>query len=138
MALELTIVTPAGEVLREDVDRVFLPGSEGEFGVLAGHERFLTPLRIGEVQIVVGGRTRHAAISEGFADVGPDEVVALVDAGELAEEIDVPRAEAARDRARAALEELPPGEREERSYRMQELALQRALVRLQVAGKAAR
>jgi len=135
MALELTIVTPEGEVFREAVDRVFLPGSEGEFGVLEGHERFLTPLRIGEVQIVAGGRTRHAAISEGFADVGPTEVVALVDAGELAEEIDVSRAEAARDRAREAIDETAPGEREARSFRAQELALQRALVRLQVASK---
>lgn len=138
MALELTIVTPEGEVLREEVERVVLPGSEGEFGVLEGHERFLTPLHIGAVQIQAGGRTRHAAISQGFADVGPKEVVVLVDAGELAEEIDVARAEAARDRARKAIDEMAPGEREERSYRMQEFALQRALVRIQVAGRGSR
>jgi len=137
MPVELTIVTPEGEVFREAVERVLFPGSEGEFGVLEGHERFLTPLAIGEVEILQGGTTRFAAISGGFADVGGEHVVALVDTCELADRIDVPRAEAARDRARAELDKLPPSHSEERSFRMQEQALQRALVRLQAARKAA-
>jgi F-type H+-transporting ATPase subunit epsilon len=135
MPFELDIVTPEGEVFSEPVDRVVLPGSEGEFGVLAGHERFLTPLKVGAVEILQAGRTRYAAISGGFADVGGDRVVAMVDACELAEEIDVARAEAARDRARKELDKLSPSLSEEHSYRLQEAALQRALVRLQVAGR---
>jgi len=138
MSFELVIVTPEGEVFRDAVDRAVFPGSEGEFGVLEGHERFLTPLRIGELQITRGGAIRLAAISCGFADVAGDQVVAMVDTCELAEDIDVPRAEAARDRARAELEKLSPNDAEEHSYKMQEHALHRALVRLQVAGKKAR
>jgi len=138
MALELNIVTPEGEVFEEAVDRVVFPGTEGEFGVLEGHERFLTPLGIGVVEILQGGRTRRAAIAGGFADVGAERVVAMVDTCELAEEIDVSRAEAARARARAELDKLSPSQAEEHSYKMQEAALQRALVRLQAAGKSAR
>ena len=66
MPLELTIVTPSGPAYRGDVDSVVLPGSEGEFGVLPGHERFLTPLRTGEVQIKSGGQTIYAAVSDGL------------------------------------------------------------------------
>lgn len=138
MPLHLTIVTPEGEVWNGEVDRVVFPGVEGEFGVLQGHERFLTPLKIGEVASVYNGETRFAAMSGGFADVGPDGVVAMVETCELAEEIDVPRAEAARDRAKAELDQGSPNRDEEHSFRMQEQALQRALVRLQAAGKAGR
>jgi len=138
MPLELDIVTPEGRVFSEAVDRVVFPGTEGEFGVLAGHERFLTPLEVGAVEILQGGRTRYAAIAGGFADVGGSQVVALVDACELAEDIDVARAEAARARARAELDKLSPSQSEDTSYRIQEAALQRALVRLQVASKGGR
>lgn len=133
--MQLTIVTPEGEAFSQPVDRVVFPGSEGEFGVLDGHERFLTPLDIGAIEIRSGGRTHYAATSGGFADVGGEHVVALVDTCELAEEIDLPRAEAARDRARDALGKLPPNEREVASYQVQERALQRAIIRIQVASK---
>ena len=132
--LRLTIVTPEGEVYDGPVERVVFPGSEGEFGVLEGHERFLSPLRIGEVSVTRSGETLYAATSGGFADVSPDRAVAMVETCELAEDIDVARAEAARDRARAELDKLSPGDAEQRSYRVQEQALQRALVRLQAAG----
>jgi len=138
MSIRLTIVTPEGEVYDGPVERVVFPGSEGEFGVLEGHERFLTPLRIGEVSAIHDGETRYAAMSGGFADVGPDRVVAMVETCELAEDIDVARAEAARDRARAELDKLSPGAAEERSYRLQQQALQRALIRLQAAGRSSR
>jgi F-type H+-transporting ATPase subunit epsilon len=136
--LRLTIVTPEGEVYDGPVERVVFPGSEGEFGVLEGHERFLTPLRIGEVSVIQNGEVRYAAMSGGFADVSQDRAVAMVETCELAEDIDVARAEAARDRARAELDKLSPSQAEELSYRMQERALQRALVRIQAASKGAR
>ncbi|MGZ8716936.1 MAG: ATP synthase F1 subunit epsilon, partial [Gaiellaceae bacterium] len=42
MALELVIVTPQGQAFNAEVDTVVLPGTEGDFGVLPGHEAFLT------------------------------------------------------------------------------------------------
>ncbi len=139
MSLELVIVTPEREAFRGPVKRVVLPGSEGEFGVLEGHERFLCPLRIGEVEIDGEGESRFAALSEGFADVGGSSVVVMVDTCELAEEIDVARAERARARAEEELARLGEGSPEaESEFRRAQAALQRALVRLQVAAHRAR
>jgi F-type H+-transporting ATPase subunit epsilon len=106
MALELTIVTPSGPAYRGDVESVVLPGSEGDFGVLPGHERFLTALRTGEVTIHAGGQTIYAASGGGFADVSAEQVNVLVDSCELASEIDTARAELARQRAEQGLATL--------------------------------
>jgi F-type H+-transporting ATPase subunit epsilon len=103
MGLELTIVTPSGPAYRGDVESVVLPGTEGDFGVLPGHERFLTALRTGVVQIRAAGQTIYAASGDGFADVSADRVNVLVDSCELASEIDVERAELARQRAEQGL-----------------------------------
>jgi F-type H+-transporting ATPase subunit epsilon len=100
---ELVIVTPHREVYRDRVDHVVLPGSEGEFGVLASHERFLSPLRLGQAEIRKGGETLHAALAAGFARVEGDSVSVLVEACELGGEVDLAAARAAEQRAREAL-----------------------------------
>jgi F-type H+-transporting ATPase subunit epsilon len=100
---ELVIVTPHREVYRDRVDSIVLPGSEGEFGVLERHERFLSPLHLGHAEIRKGGQTLHAAIASGFARVEGQSVSILVDRCELAGEIDVAKARAAEARAREAL-----------------------------------
>jgi F-type H+-transporting ATPase subunit epsilon len=100
---ELVIVTPNREAFRDRVDNVVLPGSEGEFGVLESHERFLSPLRLGQVEIRKGGETRHAAIGSGFARVEGQSVSVLVDACQLSHEIDVGKARAEEQKAREAL-----------------------------------
>ena len=111
MSIQLTIVTPQGETFAERVDTVVLPGSEGDFGVLEGHERFLAPLRIGPVSIQTGGVTRWAAASRGFADVAGGDVVVLVDQCQLGEDIDAGEIEAARADAEAALRDGSEGRR---------------------------
>ncbi len=78
MSLELTIVTPQGEAFRGPIESVVLPGTEGDFGVLPQHERLLTALREGEVEIKTSAGTRKATISKGFADVSGSEVVVMV------------------------------------------------------------
>jgi len=78
MSLELTIVTPLGEAFHGPVEAVVLPGSEGDFGVLPRHERLMTALRVGELEIRTGSGTKRASISEGFADVSGSEVVVMV------------------------------------------------------------
>ena len=103
MPFELVIVTPHREAYRDQVDSVVLPGSEGEFGVLASHERFLSPLRVGQVEIRKRGETLVAAIDSGFARVEGGSVSVLVDACALAGEIDVAAARAAEARARDEL-----------------------------------
>jgi F-type H+-transporting ATPase subunit epsilon len=78
MSLQLTIVTPLGEAFHGPVEAVVLPGTEGDFGVLPRHERLMTSLRVGEVEIKTASGTRRASTSEGFADVSGEEVVVMV------------------------------------------------------------
>lgn len=136
MPFELSIVTPEGRVYQGHVDSVVLPGSEGDLGVLEGHERFLAPLRAGEIELRDGRGRRWAAVSGGFADVSAQEVVVLADACELAERIDVARAERARARAEHELRSVREAGAEQQQLRLYEAALERALVRIQTAARA--
>jgi F-type H+-transporting ATPase subunit epsilon len=131
MPFALSIVTPEGSVFEGEVDGVVLPGAEGDFGVLPDHERFLCPLRIGEVQIQTSGRTTWAAVSSGFADVSGSQVAVMVDACELSGDIDVARAEAALQRAEQALAESK--ESVEARCEEFESALERARTRIAVS-----
>ena len=134
MPFELSIVTPQGESYQGSVESVVLPGSEGDFGVLPAHEHFLTPLRIGAVEIRTGKETLYAAIADGFAEVGEGRVVVLVEGCELAHEIDAARAELDRDRAREGLAELDRDEDAER-FAQYEAALAHAHARLEVSSR---
>jgi F-type H+-transporting ATPase subunit epsilon len=103
MPFELVIVTPHREVYRDRVDAVVLPGSEGDFGVLESHERFLSPLRLGHAEIRRGSETLLAAMDSGFARVEGRSVSVLVENCELAHEIDAADARADEARAREQL-----------------------------------
>ena len=135
MALDLTIVTPQGEAFAGVVENVVLPGAEGEFGVLEQHERFLAPLRIGVAKIVSGGETTLAAVSAGFAEVSASKTVVLADTCELAGDIDVGRAERAKQAAEATLRELTGSVEDERKRVGVAEALARAETRLIAAGR---
>jgi F-type H+-transporting ATPase subunit epsilon len=134
MPFELTIVTPYGEAYRGPAESVVLPGTEGDFGVLPNHERFLTPLRVGAVEIGTGSEKIYAAIADGFAEVSGEHVAVLVDSCELAGDIDTARAEMARDRAERGLEALGRDEGEERLAEFH-TTLERARNRLEVASR---
>lgn len=110
MALELVVVTPSGEALSQQVEQVVLPGVAGDFGVLESHERFLTPLQLGPMQIIGANGTEWAALSSGFAEVDGSRVVVLVDACKLANEIDHDATESRRAEAENALAALAEGE----------------------------
>ena len=136
MPIHLTIVSPEGLAFHEEVEGVVLPGSEGDFGVLEGHERFVTALRVGEAAILKPGAEIYAAISSGFAEVRGEKVTVLVDACELSNEIDRERAEVARERAERALEELKQrSEADATDVREYEQALTHAVTRVAVSGK---
>ena len=134
MPFELIIVTPQGEAFRGDVEAVVLPGAEGEFGVLPSHERFLTPLQIGEIEIRTTDRTLVGAVADGFAEVKGNEVAVLVDSCEVADNIDVTRAERARDRAEQGLA-AQGGAEDAEGYTAYAAALARARNRIAVAQK---
>ena len=130
--LLLEIVTPDRSLVREDVDEVQLPGSEGYLGVLPGHTPLLATLKVGELWFRIGQEKHFLAIASGFGEVLPDHVTVLAQIAELAQDIDVPRAEAARKRAEERLA-LGPGETDIERARS---ALLKALIRVQVASRA--
>jgi F-type H+-transporting ATPase subunit epsilon len=132
MPFELTIVTPEGQAYQGRVERVVLPGSEGEFGVLTNHERFLSPLRVGAVEILTEEGPLYAAVADGFAEVDGESVTVLVDSCELEHEIDAARADAAVAAAQQYLEKTAGDEDPER-YRQYEVALERARTRVAVS-----
>ncbi len=100
----LEVVAPDKQLLREYVDQVSAPGTEGDFGVLPGHCHFLTTLRIGELCYRIGETTHYMSVLWGFADVTPRTVTILAEIAEKAEDIDVDRARAAVARAEESLE----------------------------------
>lgn len=104
--LELEIVTPAGVVVREDVDEVEAPGVMGHFGVLPGHRPFMSQLRAGELRYRSGRDEVFVAVHWGFAEVLPNKVTILVETAELAGDIDLERAESARKRAEDRLQQF--------------------------------
>lgn len=131
--IRLEVVTPDKMLLSEDVDIVVATGVEGEFGVLNNHIPFLTTLQEGELRYRVGNTLNYMAVSGGFAEVLPDRVSILAESAEIAREIDVDRAQKARERAE---QRLAQAKAEDIDFIRTEAALKRALVRLKVAGKA--
>ena len=87
--LTLEIVTPERSVVREDVDEVHVPGSEGYLGVLPGHTPLLATLALGELWYRKGQQKHFLSISGGFVEVLPDRVTILAEIAELAQDIDV-------------------------------------------------
>jgi F-type H+-transporting ATPase subunit epsilon len=103
--LKLEIVTPEEKIYSEDVDMVTLPGSEGEFGVFPKHVPLLTALKPGELRVRKDGRETSLVVGEGFVEVKADGVSVLTDMALEAEKIDIAAAEAAVERAKAAMKE---------------------------------
>jgi F-type H+-transporting ATPase subunit epsilon len=135
VALELVVVTPEGEALSEQVDQVVLPGEAGEFGVLESHERFLTPLQLGPMEIIRGSGSEWAAVTSGFAEVDGSRVVVLVDSCALQGEIDAAATEAARNEAEANLSGLPDDEANAGERARLASVVARAALELDVAGR---
>jgi F-type H+-transporting ATPase subunit epsilon len=133
--MKLEIVTPYKKVVDMEVEEVTATGKLGEFGVLPGHAPFLTSLRIGELVYKYGGKVEHMALNWGYFEIRDDKIIVLVETAEAAEEIDVERAKAALGRAEEKLKHLTP---EDKQFKIYEAALERAMTRVQVAGRAVR
>ncbi len=130
--LKLELVTPYRHILSQEVDEVTAPGTLGEFGVLPGHTPLLTTLKIGELTYKQGNEVFHVAVNWGYVEVENDVVTVLVTTAEPADQIDLARAQAALGRAQEALKKLSP---EDKDFKVMETALERALIRVQVAGR---
>jgi F-type H+-transporting ATPase subunit epsilon len=138
--LTLEIVTPDRSLMREEVDEVVVPGTDGELGVLPGHTPLVSSLKIGELWYRQGQERHYVAIAFGFVEVLPDRVTVLADVGERAQEIDVQRAERAKQRAEELLAQAqaptPQMTAVDFDIERARIALLKSLIRLQVASRA--
>jgi F-type H+-transporting ATPase subunit epsilon len=130
--LTLEIVTPDRSVVQERVDEVEIPGAEGYFGVLPGHTPLLAVLHVGELWYRKGSEKTYLSIALGFAEVLPDRVTILAQLAERADEIDIARARAAKQRAEERITTLVP----DMDYERARVAMMKSLIRLQVASRA--
>ena len=128
-SLTLEIVTPEHSLVTEHVDEVQVPGSQGYFGVLPGHTPFLATLAVGQLWYRKGGQRYYLSVVGGFAEVLPDRVTILAQIAERGENIDVARAQRAKQRAEERLAR-PTGDVD---FERAQQSLLRATVRLQVA-----
>jgi F-type H+-transporting ATPase subunit epsilon len=115
---------------------VELPGSEGYFGVLPGHTPLLATLQVGELWYRTGQEKHFLAVAFGFVEVLPDRVTVLAQIAERAEEIDISRAEAARQRAEQRVGQVQTAAQIDMDFQRARIALMKSLMRLQVAARA--
>jgi len=128
--IKLDVVTVEREVYSGDVDMVIAPGVQGQLGILPQHTPLMTMLQPGELIARKGNEEYSLAVSGGFLEVRPERVIVLADSAERAEEIDIARAEEAKQRAEKMMEtRYEPGIDAARI----DAALQRSLIRLKVA-----
>jgi F-type H+-transporting ATPase subunit epsilon len=105
MPIHCEIVSQDRIVFQGDVDMVVLPGASGEMGILPNHSPVLTLLKFGVIRVKNKGLEEFFTVSGGIAEVQPDQVTVLADAAENVKEINIQRAEEARQRAEQALKE---------------------------------
>ncbi|GEL08986.1 F0F1 ATP synthase subunit epsilon [Salisediminibacterium halotolerans] len=128
--IEANVVTPDGSVFNGQVEMVSVKTPEGGLGILPGHLPLVSLLTIGPVRLKSAGNIQPVAVSGGFVEVRKDEVNVLAESAELPSDIDITRARAAKERAERRLAEA---KKENLDFARAELALKRAVNRLEVA-----
>ena len=103
MSFQLDIVTPEKTIFSDTVEDVYLPGSEGEMGVLDMHAALVSPLSPGELRYKKDGKIEELAVGEGVVEVSDDKVSVLSDLAIGEDAIDEAQVEEAMKRAQEAL-----------------------------------
>lgn len=127
--IRLEIVTPDRSVYDQEVNMVIARASDGDIGILPHHVPLIAGLAIAPLRIKADDGEQQIAVSGGFIEVQPDKITILAATAETAEEIDIKRAEEAKKRAESRLKSGDANI----DFVRAEAALQRALLRLQVA-----
>ena len=126
---QLEIVTPSRLLVKDVAEEAQIPGLSGYLGILPGHAPLITELAVGVITYKASGATHALSVAWGFAEVLPDKVTILAETAERPQEIDVERAQKAKDRAEQRLKSNDL----QVDYTRAEDALQRAETRLNVA-----
>ncbi|MEF9987999.1 MAG: ATP synthase F1 subunit epsilon [Christensenella sp.] len=120
------IITPERSFFCESVVSVIFPTDDGQMSIQKGHESEVVTVMPGEVKINTGKKWLICSVAEGFLEVRPDETIMFTQAAEWPDEIDVKRAERAKERAEDRLRQKKSAE----EYRRNKIALARAMARL--------
>jgi len=131
--VSLKIASPESVVHESEVESVTCPTAMGEVTVLPNHIPLVATIVPGEIRVTEGNETRYMAVAGGFLEVRPNsEVIVLADAVEHVEEIDLKRAEEAREKARKLMkEEVLDAEK----FAQVQASLERSLSRIRIAKK---
>ena len=133
MPIRCEIVSQDRQVFEGEADIVVVPGETGEMGILPNHAPLLSTLKMGLIKVRYQGQEQEYTVSGGIVEIQPDIITILADAAENVQEIDIARAESARQRAEEYLNKgLPPGTDE---FLAMEAALKRSNLRLEAARK---
>lgn len=130
MSFQLDIVTPEKTIFSDSVDDVYLPGSEGEMGILAMHSALVAPLQPGELRYLKDGKVEELAVGEGFVEVTGDKVSVLIDLAIGEDAIDEHQVEEAMKRAKNALDGVVGDDPEEMQALMMSIAKSEAMLKL--------
>jgi F-type H+-transporting ATPase subunit epsilon len=125
--IKLDIVTPEKIAYSSDVNMVIARTTAGDIGILPGHAALIAGLAIWPLRIITDGEETQVAVCSGFIEVQPEKITILAGCAELPEEIDIDRAQAAKERAESRLKGMGDIDTERA-----EIALRRAITRLQV------
>ncbi|MCH5196811.1 MAG: ATP synthase F1 subunit epsilon [Oscillospiraceae bacterium] len=126
---KLQIITPEKTFFDGDIEQVIVRTTVGDVGILKGHEPYCAAIGIGQMRVMVNGEFRRAATSGGIIKVSKDLTTILVQTCEWADEIDVTRANAAKE----AAEERKRAANDAKELALAEAKLARALNRIDTA-----
>jgi F-type H+-transporting ATPase subunit epsilon len=131
MKLALEIITPTKVVLSEEVDEITLPTANGEISILPNHIDLLTKIKPGEMTIHRNGKIELFAITGGFLEISSNKVSILADHAIHADDIEIAKAEQAKERAEKAMKEKGT----ERDFAIANAELVKSLLELKIAHK---
>ena len=127
---KLQIITPEKTFFDGETEQIVVRTTVGDVGILNGHEPYCAALGIGQMRVMMGGEFRHAATSGGIIKVSHEKTIILVQTCEWSDEIDVTRANAAKETAEGRIKAA----QSDNELRLAEAKLKRALNRIDPAG----
>ncbi len=123
---KLQIITPEKTVFDGETEQIIVRTTVGDVGILNGHEPYCAAVSIGQMRIMIDGNFRRAATSGGIIKVSKEKTTVLVQTCEWSDEIDVERAEAAKEAAEARVKAA----KNDKELLLAEAKLKRALNRI--------
>jgi F-type H+-transporting ATPase subunit epsilon len=133
MPIHVEITSQDRSVYSGEADIVVVPGTLGEMGILPHHSPLLSTMKFGLIKVRYKGEEKVFTVAGGIVEVQPDQVTILADSAENVEEIDISRAESAKQRAEELLQKVIPQDTD--TYLTLQSALRRSNLRLETVRK---